>query len=56
MRKFKTKNAAFAGEYASAQLIIELGTRHEKEPAPAAKAAWKNSWQRIQASRSAGVA
>ena len=40
MVKFKTKNAAFAGEYASARMIIDLGTRQDKAPAtPPAKPA-----------------
>lgn len=36
LRKFKTKNAAFFGEYTSARMIIDLGTRHEKDAAKAA--------------------
>jgi hypothetical protein len=35
MRKFRTKDAPFHGEYSSARMIIDLGTRHEK-PAPPA--------------------
>ena len=31
MRKFKTKNNAFFGEYTSARMIIDLSTRYEKE-------------------------
>jgi uncharacterized protein YycO len=35
MRKFKTKNPSFFGEYSSARMIIDLGTRHEKPEPPA---------------------
>jgi hypothetical protein len=36
MRKFKTKNAPFYGEYTSAHMIIDLGERHEKAGTPTA--------------------
>ncbi len=36
MRKFRTKNAPFFGEYTSARMIIDLGERHEKAGTPTA--------------------
>jgi hypothetical protein len=36
MRKFKTTEPSFFGEYTSARMIIDLGTRHEKEEPPSA--------------------
>ena len=39
MRKFKTKNAAFAGEYTSPRMITDLGARHEKDEQATPKAA-----------------
>ena len=32
MRKFKSKNPAFFGEYTSGRMIIDLGVQHEKKP------------------------
>jgi hypothetical protein len=32
MRKFKTKNPAFFGEYSSARMIIDLGERQSQQP------------------------
>jgi hypothetical protein len=29
MRKFKTKNRAFFGEYTNARMIVDLGSREE---------------------------
>jgi hypothetical protein len=36
MRKFKTKNPPFFGEYTNARMIIDLGSRGEEEPPPPA--------------------
>jgi hypothetical protein len=36
MRKFKTKNAPFFGEYTNARMIIDLGSQGEKPATPPA--------------------
>ena len=33
MRKFKTRNTPFFGEYTNARMIIDLGSREEEKPA-----------------------
>lgn len=35
MKKFRTKNAQFFGEYSSARMIIDLGGRHDEPSSPA---------------------